>query len=105
MAEKQWVVFHFIGWSKSGKTKIWAVRPTGDADISLGHVVWFAPWRQYNFEPNHFNVMTFNADCLRQIARFLDDENRLHRSDRAGRVVREQLTGANDYSPLVPPGL
>lgn len=58
------------------KTKTWEV--VGSS--VLGVISWYGPWRQYtvDFAP----ATTFNNQCLRDIAAFLDKANRQQRESR-----------------------
>lgn len=51
------------------KTSVWECRNNRSDDI-LGHVRWYAPWRQYCFYPNTETV--FNKGCMNDICRFID---------------------------------
>lgn len=44
----------------------------------LGHVAWFGRWRQYTFDPEPGTG--FNRRCLLDLAAFLDEVNKAHRS-------------------------
>ncbi len=50
------------------KTCWWYIHARSNGDI-LGTVTWFPGWRQYTFNPS--GEATFNAECLRDIAGFL----------------------------------
>ena len=58
-------------------TRLWTVR--GGA-IKLGTVKWYAPWRRYCFFPNAQCV--FEQDCLRELAKFVEDQTRDHKKAR-----------------------
>ena len=45
----------------------WMVRGKGDA--VLGYVEWYAPWRQYVFQPARDTE--FSSDCLRAVTSFM----------------------------------
>ena len=52
------------------KTKRFECRNRRAGDV-LGHVRYYAQWRQYVFEPT-CDLVVFNAGCLRDIAGFLE---------------------------------
>ena len=63
------------------KTAIWLV--LDKAGGVLGQVKWFGRWRKYSFFPMPDCV--FEGTCLREIARFIEDQTRAHRNDHAPR--------------------
>jgi hypothetical protein len=50
------------------KTLMWELLSSGGD--TLGSISWYGPWRCYTVNP--FQGTTFNAECLRDLARFLD---------------------------------
>jgi hypothetical protein len=68
------------------KTKRWFVFPNQPGEL-LGTITWFGRWRKYTFNP--MPGTTFEEDCLRDIATFVEDETRKH---------RENLKEAYDHS-------
>jgi hypothetical protein len=60
----------------SGKTKVWLVQAK-DGDSDLGLVSWFGRWRGYAFSPHPHTV--FERTCLRDIADFIEAQNKAHR--------------------------
>ena len=68
------VNFQNAGLSDSGKTQKWIV--TSNSGIHLGRVSWFAQWRRYAFQPIAETV--FDANCLREIADFIERETTAH---------------------------
>ena len=62
--------------SKSGKTKIWAV--VSWRDDPLGEIKWYAQWRRYCFYP--LGDTTYDCDCLLKLANFCNDQTREHLS-------------------------
>lgn len=52
---------------KSAKTQKWLIG--GRDHVVLGHIGWYARWRQYAFFPREDTV--FDRECLRDIRRFL----------------------------------
>lgn len=83
MSESKWVWFRNDGTSPTGKTKLFAVMTRGGPngyDEALGVIKWYGPWRKYIFDP--FVQTVYEQDCLRDIAKFLDElmeERRGHR--------------------------
>lgn len=71
-----WIRFDYVDVSKSGKTKLWRIRPL-DSHDTLGEVKWYGPWRKYCFYPDHNTV--FEQDCLRDIAKFCESQTKAHR--------------------------
>lgn len=63
--------FRIHGESKSGLTSIFQVL-SKKGNCLLGEIRWFAPWRRYVFEP--VQNTTFDAQCLGEIQKFLQDE-------------------------------
>lgn len=62
--------------SKSGKTRVWTLHPTGFAG-ELGTVSWYGPWRCYAFAPKGGTI--YERDCLRTIATLCEEKTREHR--------------------------
>ena len=59
------------------KTKRWTLQnKRGDY---LGQILWEARWRQYTFEGDYGCI--FSPDCLRDIAAFLERENKAHKEE------------------------
>jgi hypothetical protein len=58
------------GSSATGLTQIFEVRSV-HTGILLGEISWYARWRRYAFYPDAGNLL--DAECLREIAKFLDD--------------------------------
>ena len=76
--EYKWICFKEIP-NPNKKTSKWnCINTTGE---QLGEVHWLSRWRQYVFEPD-FNALEFNNRCLRDIADFLDQLNKIQRSSR-----------------------
>lgn len=65
---KEFLLFAFLGYSASGKTKSWEVR-NRHTDCPLGVVCWKAHWRRYVFVPRGSTL--FDAACLGEIAAFI----------------------------------
>lgn len=63
---------------KNGTTRTHAVHSRYNQSL-LGHVKWFAQWRQYVFFP--LNCI-LNKDCLREAADFCDEVTTAHRMKR-----------------------
>jgi len=60
----------FVKEGDTGRTEMHGVFSALHGD-RLGTVKWFGLWRQYAFFPEPETV--WNRDCLRQLAKFLDD--------------------------------
>ena len=69
--------FEEAGVSRSGKTREWDVFSKSQNSF-LGMVSWYAPWRQYVFEPEMDSV--FNNGCLDAISSFCTEQNTAHRN-------------------------
>ncbi len=65
------------------RTRIWLVKTLDAQDRELGLVRWYAPWRRYAFYPGQplhplsvgfhgARATIFEAQCLRDLAAFLD---------------------------------
>lgn len=63
--------FSFYDYSESGKTRIWDVYNT-TTDESIGAIRWAGNFRKYAFFSRP-NIM-YDANCLKDIAKFLDKE-------------------------------
>lgn len=63
---------------RRGSTDRWWIK--GNDGTILGRVGWYAPWRQYNFDPS--DSTTFNHTCLTDIAAFLARANAAQRGGR-----------------------
>jgi len=62
--------FRFIEFvSHSAFPEVWVCRNKRDKGI-LGGVEWYPQWKQFTFSASESSV--FSADCLRDIADFLD---------------------------------
>jgi len=53
------------------KTKVFAVLSNDDEEQTLGHILWYAQWRQYIFAPSHKFSTFWAEDCLLEISNFL----------------------------------
>jgi hypothetical protein len=67
----------------TGKTKVWNVHNCNDGSW-LGHVKWHGAWRKYVFVPAQ---SIWSADCLRDVADFIDEQTRVRRSSKMQRGV------------------
>jgi len=85
----KWIKTNWRGRSKSGKTDIYYVYAK-DTSYLLGHIGWFAPWRKYCFTPD--NATVYEQDCLRDIAKFIQEKTEQHRQH------REQLKRQKEQS-------
>ena len=70
--------FLLSGRSQTGLTQIWEVRSV-HTDVLLGQVRWYSQWRRYTFLPE--GHMVFDAACLQEIAKFLDDQMAIRAQD------------------------
>ena len=61
------------------KTKVFSIRTT-DRDLFLGLIKWHSAWRKYCFFPLENTV--FEEDCLRDIARFMEEETKKHKENK-----------------------
>jgi hypothetical protein len=66
--------FRNVATSPSRKTKIWSVYC---ANLYLGEIKWYAPWRQYCFAPIPYSL--FDHSCLMELAEFCNDNTKNHR--------------------------
>jgi len=62
----------------NARTKWWGIYERGDVALgfALGFVEWYSRWRCYAFHPAPDTI--FNAECLSEIQRFVDDETKKH---------------------------
>ena len=69
----EYIAIERISSSKSGKTHLYHVtnRRFG---TTLGHIRWFARWRQYVYEPSSHTV--YSAGCMRDIIDFIEERRR-----------------------------
>lgn len=65
----KWIEFEFAPAPANQKTQRFNVVSIQGRDV-LGQVKWFGRWRKYCFFPAP--DMVFEEDCLRDIARFLE---------------------------------
>lgn len=69
---ESYIVFIPVEAPYEKKTRIWHVRPVGDAMISLGFIKWFGRWRCYAFYPQPGSV--FENHCLMDLAEFCKEK-------------------------------
>ena len=67
-----WIAFQRTGSSDSGKTMVWEVFNYDEAGFPIGHVRWFARWRQYALFADVPGIV-FEKTCLKEISQFLTD--------------------------------
>lgn len=60
------------------KTDRWVVKSHGGSD-TVGWIVWFSNWRKYVFIPPIEMEVRFDEDCLREIAKFIEEHTALHK--------------------------
>lgn len=74
MSEKKYLRFNELGYTVSGKTRIWGVKNVQSAsatgNFTMGLIKWYAPWRRYAFFPQSGTL--YDAGCLTEIAAFLE---------------------------------
>lgn len=75
-SECAWIRFVPAGLSPSGKTQIWNVVLKYQSVVG-GQVRWWGAWRKYAFFPNPNTL--YEQDCLRDIARFIEQLSHEHR--------------------------
>jgi hypothetical protein len=78
--------FKFHKFSKSGLTKIWIAEYDKE---KLGIVCWKSESRKYWFEP--FTCTGFEEDCLKEIAKFIEEQTRAHKAkNKLARLLEEK---------------
>lgn len=71
MKESKYLKFFFAGYAHPrSTTKVYDVISIRSSAI-LGHIRWYAPWRQYCFMPSPGCV--FNVGCMRDIIAFIGE--------------------------------
>jgi hypothetical protein len=70
--------FVLMGSSPTGLTQIWNVQSV-HTGIDLGVVKWYSSWRRYAFFPAD---TLFDAECLQEIVKFLDEQMLIRTLDR-----------------------
>ena len=75
--EPKYIQFVFAKYSNTGKTEQWNVATKEDAEDLLGVVKFYAPWYCYAFFP--FDKTLYEKQCLRDIAEFCEQQNKLWR--------------------------
>jgi hypothetical protein len=68
MSEKTYLCFDELGYSASGKTRMWYVKNM-QWNFTLGIIKWYAPWRRYAFFP--CQGIFYDAECLEEVLAFL----------------------------------
>jgi len=68
MKESKYLEIFRAGWT--GKTLVYDVLSKHQGSI-LGHIKWYAPWRQYCFYPSPNCI--FNPGCLKAICEFIGE--------------------------------
>ena len=74
--ESKWIIFEWDSSTQSKKTKVWRVIAKG-SNLVLGKIGWYGAWRGYAFFP--FSNCLFETQCLRDIASFIEEQNKLQR--------------------------
>jgi len=67
----QYKFMHFVKVEDKPKTSVWDCI-NNRSEAALGRIAWYPTWRQYLFGGFLFGNAVFSADCLRDIAEFLD---------------------------------
>jgi hypothetical protein len=65
-----------FGTSPTGKTRIWRVW-NHLHQVDCGKIKWYGGFRKYCFFPMD-DTLLYDADCMRLIADFLDQQNHRH---------------------------
>jgi len=73
----KFIRIEYLRHSESGKTKVWQVIARED-NCLLGHIKWYANWRQYAFYDDSDYECVFEKTCLRDIANFCEVATGLH---------------------------
>lgn len=79
----KWIKFDPVATPPGRKTAVWLV-VANQGDIELGVIMWSTGWRRYVFAP--YKGTTYEQDCLRDIATFVEDETRKYKATQAGPV-------------------
>ena len=77
MNEPKYIQFVDVGFSSTGKTRIWNVATKEDSEDLIGEIRWFGSWRCYALYP--FEGTAFEKTCLRDIANFCEEQTKLHK--------------------------
>jgi hypothetical protein len=78
-SKPKWISFKKEERAEGAKTDRWVVWSL-QAALYLGEVKWKSSWRKYAFFPPPDRV--FEEDCLRDIAKFCEEETIAHRKGR-----------------------
>lgn len=71
------IEFRDMGYSESGKTKVWYVVNTSNPDDVPGIIKWNGAWRKYVY---HSHQAFYDWECLRLIADFIEKVTLEHRN-------------------------
>ncbi len=69
--KKKYLTFELVNLSKK-KTNRWEVINNVVGGDYIGVIKWYAPWRQYCFEPSNNTV--FARGCLEEVTKFIEAE-------------------------------
>ncbi len=83
----KWIRFEEV--KDTGKTKVWCLWSKNDGTL-LGEVKWYGAWRQYTFHTHSDWNTVWNAECLADLTRFVENKNQQHRLDRKQKKLDEQ---------------
>ena len=70
--------FTLVGRSDGGLNQCWEIRSV-HTDVIIGDIVWRPAWLQYSFRPASQDL---DATCLREIAKFLDEQMHIRSKDK-----------------------
>jgi hypothetical protein len=84
----KFIHFEYGGRSKSGKTFIYFCYNSENKTF-LGRVSYYAGWYKYVFEPDNSLKLIFENQCLKDIATFLEELNKLQRKISRSKVDKK----------------
>lgn len=82
VSKARWIRFDPVVTPPSRKTKVWQVT-ANQGNMVLGVVLWSTGWRRYVFAP--YGNTSYEQDCLRDIAAFIEEQTRAHKAARAAK--------------------
>lgn len=80
---KKYIQIELRGTSPTGKTQRWRVH-NFEHNTVIGWIKWYGAFKKYVFyaETQDMDWVLFDSDCLRMIADFLDNVNKVHRAQK-----------------------
>ena len=90
MSEPKFIEFYWTGYSKSGVTETWDIRPKDNPAFKIGVIKWDAPWRCYSFFvypwmfANKDDFLKYEKVCMRDIANFCEKVTKMQREKKLG---------------------